>query len=108
MDKQHLTTGTVCFYFSMIMLLACIYVASYPLVINVYERFRPIKHGGVLIDVVDSDELPVYEPVDWLIDYTPFRTIILGWSDLVGCRTHIEDGIIQREIHREYVKPLSF
>ena len=35
---------------------------------------------------IDGDDLPVYKPLDWLIDETPLRDPLLWWADVWGVR----------------------
>jgi hypothetical protein len=50
------------------------------------------RHVGYLIIAVDEDDLPIYRPVDWLIDHTPLRTPLLIWAEMWGMRYKMENA----------------
>ena len=78
--------------------IVALYVASYPPTLLIVEKHRLIPHG--LFSVLDGEDVPFFKPVDWLIDHTPMRSIILSWSDLFGNRNYLEGGILKREAAR--------
>ena len=39
---------------------------------------------------IDGGELPIYQPVDWLIDNTPLERPLLWWAALFGVREEFE------------------
>ncbi len=54
------------------------YVLSYAPVVHIFKY-----HEGLPLDdvvAVDSHDLLVYAPVDWLIDHTPLRRPLFWWA----------------------------
>jgi hypothetical protein len=71
-------------------LLAVLYVLSYAPVVKWKESTLPsvsatdphTGHTVVITTPVDGQGLPLYVPVDWLIDHTILRHPLLRWADL--------------------------
>src|SRR5262245_62047307 len=70
------------------------YVLSYPPAVTIAERLHLIRRG--VFDGVDGDKLPVYKPVDWLIDHSVVRKPILAWAWCWGQYDNFELGSIYR------------
>ncbi len=77
--------------------LLAVYPLSYAPVLRMvgpWKSHGPISVGspstyfvsGTLHLPVDGRELPVYQPIDWLIDETPLREPLLDWAELWGLR----------------------
>jgi hypothetical protein len=69
-----------------------VYVLSYVPVVRLmggWTTYATFDYHGVPQVVkkpIFSDELPVYMPVDWLIDNTPFEDPLMEWAGFCGVR----------------------
>jgi hypothetical protein len=59
------------------------YLLSYAPVVAYAEK-HDLAQPTDLFDVTDGKELPIYRPVDLLIDYTPLRRPLVAWARLWG------------------------
>ncbi len=66
-----------------LVLLAAAYLLSYAPVVRWHVAARVGTPGNTYLDGYD---LPVYQPVDWIIDNTPLRTPLLWWTGVWGVR----------------------
>jgi hypothetical protein len=78
--------------------LGLVYLLSYAPVANL-ELARREKYGWpdpppnelqFQAGPLDSYELPLYSPVDWLIDNTPLRSPLFWWAAVWGARDDFE------------------
>jgi hypothetical protein len=46
---------------------------------------------------IDGGELPIYQPVDWLIDNTPLQRPLFWWADL----WRVEDVFLYSQFRRD-------
>ena len=86
-----------------VILLTVAYVLSYAPVVrlngswtvqmvpNWNGRVYPIK-----APLCGTTGLPVYRPVDWLIDHTPMREPLWTWAELWGVRTVFTEAVFWR------------
>jgi hypothetical protein len=75
-----LTNSVLCALASIVLLTA--YVLSYaPAVRYVKARQQP---DPFRLYAADGYDLPLYAPVDWLIDRTPLYTPLLHWAEIWG------------------------
>mgnify|MGYP006969365024 FL=1 len=72
-----------------LVLLGVAYVLSYAPVVKLKEPHSGNRLGAYLFPI-DGSELPVYRPVDYLIDETPLREPLLMWADLWSVRETFE------------------
>ena len=84
-----------------IVVLAVVYVLSYAPVVKwkgPYAIHNP--HNGPIVFAypVDGTHLPMYRPVDCLIDETPLREPLLIWAGVWGACEAFEDARVNREI----------
>ena len=74
---------------------ALVYVFSYAPVVRMknpfilysgtdYKGFSPTSGS------IDGHNLPLFRPIDWLIDETPLRRPLLWWAELWGVRDCFE------------------
>jgi len=71
-----------------VVILFVVYVLSYAPAVRLYGPTTTI-HRTVRITIVnsvDGGQLPVYRPVDFLIDRTPLRRPMLAWAGVWGVR----------------------
>jgi hypothetical protein len=50
---------------------------------------------------LDGKDLPLYRPVDFLIDHTVLREPVLWWAELWGVRDEFETMSRLREVKRD-------
>ena len=48
------------------------------------------KSGQTGSMAIDGADLPIYKPVDWLIDHTPIKRPLFWWAALFGVRQNFE------------------
>jgi hypothetical protein len=82
-----------------ILVLPVMYVLSYaPVVRWEYSRLSTIDH---LVGLpMDGSDLPLYAPVDWLIDHTPLRRPFFWWAGVFGVRQQFELSATYRHLKR--------
>lgn len=71
-----------------------LYVLSYAPFVSWWNKDRPIRFAGPSAwfgsVYPDGDELPLYRPVDWLIDHTPLQRPLFWWAGLFGVQDEFE------------------
>ena len=72
-----------------LVLLGVAYVLSYAPVVRFKGPYSGNRPGAFLFPI-DGSDLPVYRPVDYLIDETPLREPLFLWADLWGVREPFE------------------
>ena len=76
-------------------------VVAYPLSYAPVVKLRigsANEHVGTpwKMTIADGNELPVYRPVDWLIDRTPLKTPMFLWARLWGVRAEFNIAYWER------------
>ena len=82
--------------------LMLLYVLSYAPVVRLmggWKTYATVDGFGNPATVkapIYGDDLPVYKPLDWLIDETPLRDPLLWWADVWGVRGTFVEAMMWR------------
>jgi hypothetical protein len=73
------------------------YPLSYAPVVRIHlERADP--EPDIFAPEIDGDVLPIYKPIDWLIDETPARKPLFLWARLWGVENRFRVSSILRNL----------
>ncbi len=89
-----------------VLLLPLLYVLSYAPVVRCIKANQP--EDPYRLFVADGSDLPMYLPVDWLIDKTPLKKPLLWWAGFwgVGADFYLANGV-RSGVHFNIQFPLS-
>jgi hypothetical protein len=84
-DRKPSLTSLIAFA----IIVSTVYVLSYAPVVRISWKWQLVTPSE-LFKPLDGEELPIFRPVDWLIDETPLQEPLFAWADLCGVRTEFE------------------
>jgi hypothetical protein len=90
----------------LLVVLSVVYLFSYAPVVRMQGGWKvhPSSHTPLgarvrtyVKEPIDGDNLPLYQPVDWLIDNTPFQDPLLWWAQQCGVWGAFREGMWRRQ-----------
>ena len=78
--------------------ICCCTLIAYPLSYAPLVRIKVERHGTGWGSPLfyDGRDMPVYQPIDWLIDNTPLDKPMFGWACLWGVESEFQMGALLR------------
>src|SRR5690606_20969675 len=86
----------------LLLLLSAVYLFSYAPVVRMRGGWKmvPTTDGfgnpAIVRAPIFSEDLPLYRPVDWLIDNTPMQDVMYWWADVWGVRSPFTEAAMWR------------
>jgi len=85
-----------------LLILSAAYLFSFAPVVRMHGGWKPVAttdgvgNPATVNAQIYSDDLPVYRPVDWMIDNTPMQDVLYWWADVWGVRSPFTEAAMWR------------
>ena len=90
----HLTRQAIARWAAVVLIVVLAYPLSYATVV----RWKRERTG---VDWIDGSRLPVYKPIDRLIDNSPLHKPLFFWAKLWGVEDEFRSAVLIRSIVRD-------